>query len=259
MSPKVRNIIIATALVAVLATLYFVRRNATMRGVDITVTHGGAELLTPPEVDSLLAIGFPQLKHTSIKDLDSRAIREHLERHPYILKVDVDVTWGGKLIVNVTQRDPVVRVFYEGNEFYLSHEGTCMPLCPKHYCNIVVGSSDYKEPRLKRPTQLQLSQEGGERPAALLRIWQLASFFYENPRYGDVFDQIYVGSDGKLYAVPKLSSLYIVVGDAEELQTKFENLWAFFDQGINQVGWDTYSAISLEYEGQVVCTRAEAQ
>jgi cell division protein FtsQ len=106
---------------------------------------------------------------------------------------------------------------------------------------------------------LQLSQEGGEHPAALLRIWQLASFFYENPRYGDVFDQIYVGSDGKLYAVPKLSSLYIVVGDAEELQTKFENLWAFFDQGINQVGWDTYSAISLEYEGQVVCTRAEAQ
>lgn len=260
MTPKIRNILILVLLTAIVATVHLLRRNAVMRGLECHVENAGPVLLTPQEVDSLILIDFPRIKATRIKDIDKKEIESRLEQHPYILHADIDVTYGGKIIVNVTSQTPVVRMFYQGNEFYISREGTCMPLCPKHYCNILVGSSDWEEPLLKRPTDITLSDTSGQKqPLSLKKIWRLSSFLFDHPKYGDVFDQIYLGDKGDLYLVPKLSSLYILVGDTNDLETKFENLWAFFDQGINQVGWDAYSSISLKYKGQVVCTWADKQ
>lgn len=88
-----------------------------------------------------------------------------------------------------------------------------------------------------------------------MKIWKLASFLHDNPKYGDVFDQVYVGEKGDLYLVPKLGTTTINIGDTTLLEQKFRNLWSFFDQGISQVGWDTYSSINLKYRGQVVCTK----
>ncbi len=259
MSPKIRNILILVLLIAIVVVVHIVRRNAVIRGLECHVEKAGAELLTPPEVDSLIHIGFPRINATQIKDIDEDAMEKHLEKHPYIRHAEVNVTNGGKVIVEVVPQAPVVRMFYQGNEFYISREGTCMPLCPNHYCNVLVGSSDWEEPLLKRPSTLNLADTSRQQPISLKKIWRLASFLFDHPKYGDVFDQVYLDDKGDLYLVPKLSNLYILVGDTTELETKFENLWAFFDQGINQVGWDAYSSISLKYKGQVVCTWAEKQ
>lgn len=258
MSPKIRNIFLLVLLAAIVATVHLVRRNAMMRGLECHVTSAGATLLSSDDVDSIIHMEYPRIEATRIKEIDKKGIKDYLEQHPYIKTAEVDVTFGGKVTVDVEQREPVVRMFYQNNEFYISRQGTCMPLCPKHYCNIMVGSTDWEEPLLKKPSAINLADTSSQqRPVSLQKIWRLASFLFDHPKYGDIFDQIYLGEKGDLYLVPKLSSLYILVGDTTQLETKFENLWAFFNQGINQVGWDAYSAISLKYKGQVVCTWAE--
>lgn len=258
MSSKIRNILIVVLLVVIVVVVHLIRRNATMRGLECNVTTTGATLLTSAEVDSLIHVHYPLFDQTKVKDIDKDGIKSALEKNPYIDQATVEVTSGGKVLVDVIQHTPVVRMFYQGNEFYLSREGTCMPLAPQHYCNIMVGNSDFKEAPVKKLSSLQLTDTSNhQRPQGLQKIWTLSSFLFDNPKYGDVFDQVYLDEKGDLYLVPKVSSLYIQVGDTTHLQTKFENLWAFFDQGINQVGWDAYSAISLKYKGQVVCTWAE--
>ena len=257
MRPSLKHIIIIVLLAAIVITFHIVRRNATMRGLECTVTPDRSScLLSSHDVDSLILMNHPNLLKTDIKKVDKKAIVNTLEAHPYILHADARMTTGGKLVVNVQQHIPVVRMFYQGNEFYISREGTCMPLSSKRYCHLLVGSTMSEEPLLAQPTKLNLADTSNHRqPQSPLKIWKLASFLYDNPKYGDVFDQVYVGDKGDLFLVPKLGSITVNIGDTTMLQRKFTNLWAFFDQGISQVGWDTYSAISLKYKGQVVCTK----
>ncbi len=236
MSSKIRNILIAFLLVAIVVTFHIVRRNATVRGLEtVVIADDRSVLLTSDEVDSILIAQFPTLLKSDIKDIDCEDIEAFLDQHPYVLQSEAKMTMGGVLTVTVWQRKPVVRAFYRDKEFYISRQKTVMPLSDNHYCHIIVGSGDADK--------------------YLDKIWKLSSFLSDNPKYGDVFDQVYVNNKGDLYLVPKLGRLTIEVGDTTQLDTKFRNLWTFFDQGVNQVGWDTYKAISLKYRGQVVCTK----
>ena len=40
-------------------------------------------------------------------------------------------------------------------------------------------------------------------------------------------------------------------------QEKFEKLKTFYEKGLNQVGWNKYSRISLEFNNQIICTKKE--
>lgn len=255
---NVKSIIIVAILAAVVLTLHIVRRNATMRGLESHVAVEGACLLTSADVDSLILTHCPTLLDRDIKDVDSKGIAKMLRRHPYVQSAEAKMSMGGKLVVNVIQRTPVLRMFYQDNEYYISRQGTCMPLSAMHYCDIIVGSTECEEPLLRRPTAIMLDDTANHnQPRSLLMLWVVASYISDNPRYQNVFDQVAIGQGGDIYLIPKLGDIAIVLGDTTRLEEKFNNLWAFFNKGINQVGWDAYSRINLKYKDQVVCTRKE--
>ena len=214
-------------------------------------------LIDNRDIDSLLLANFPNMGSTQIRDVPKRAIRQALEANAYILHADVRLTTGGKLLIDIQPREPILRIFYQDNEFYLSEQGTAMPLSARHFLHLPVGSSDRQrqEGRIRLKT-LNLSDTSiHPQPEGLTKIWTLATFLYHNPRYGDLFDQIHLNEKGDLILIPKLGDYTVLVGDELDLETKFHNLWVFLDQGIRQVGWNVYSQISLKYQGQVVCTK----
>jgi cell division protein FtsQ len=47
----------------------------------------------------------------------------------------------------------------------------------------------------------------------------------------------------------------IILGDCSDLEQKFKKLFAFYKDGLNKIGWNTYKTINLKYKNQVVCTR----
>ena len=257
MKPKARNILIAILLTALIVTVYIVRRNSTMRGVECTVAEMGIRtVMDVNDADSLLLHLFPQLTQSDIKKLNKSRIRKALLEHPYVADASVGITMGGKLKVAITPEIPVLRLFFQDNEFYLSRSGRCMPLCHNHYCHILVGSVECPSPVLRHPEKIDLADTSNHsQPVHIDRMWRLANYLYDHPKYGDIFDQISVDPSGDMRLTPKLGDYTVIVGDELRLDDKFESLWAFLEQGMSQVGWDTYSAIDLRYRGQVVCTK----
>lgn len=230
---NVRNLIFWLLVIAVVVAFHTVRRNATMRGIETVVVGNDICLLTQHDVDSIILASFPKLLQTDIKNVEEKKIREMLCEHPYVADAEVDMSTGGKLQVEVTQRVPVVRMFCKNREFYISEQGSEMPLCANHFCDVLVGSSEREVP-------------------AFESIWFVARFLYQNPQYDGVFDQVTENEKGDIVLTPKLGSTMVVVGDTTRLSEKFENLWAFYDQGVKKMGWDTYKTINLKYRGQVV-------
>ena len=256
MKPTVKHIIIIALLTAIVVTFHIVRRNSTMRGIESHIAEDGIGLLSPADIDSLIVLSHPHIRQTDIKDIDRKAIAETLKQHPYVADATARLSTGGKLLVDVTPNTPVVRMFYQGNEFYISQKGTCMPLCAKKFCNILIGNVNLSEPLLANTSALNLADTANHnQPSSLLKIWKTACFLNDNPKYGDIFDQVSIAANGDICLIPKLGELTVILGDTTQMNTKFENLWAFLDQGISLVGWDTYSVINLKYRNQVVCTK----
>lgn len=49
--------------------------------------------------------------------------------------------------------------------------------------------------------------------------------------------------------------LFGQVGDEEEIEEKLDRLLAFYENGLRNLGWDTFRSISVKYRGQVVCSK----
>ena len=49
--------------------------------------------------------------------------------------------------------------------------------------------------------------------------------------------------------------LFGEVGDQEQNEEKLDKLYAFYQNGLKNLGWDRFSTISVKYKGQVVCSK----
>lgn len=57
----------------------------------------------------------------------------------------------------------------------------------------------------------------------------------------------------ELSFVPRSGRFVVDMGMVTELDGKLANLYRFYNNGLDKLGWDKYSRISLRYKGQVVC------
>ena len=57
--------------------------------------------------------------------------------------------------------------------------------------------------------------------------------------------------------VPRVGDHIIELGKAEQVEEKLEKLYTFYKQGMNNVGWNKYSKVNIEFNDKVICTRKE--
>ena len=82
-------------------------------------------------------------------------------------------------------------------------------------------------------------------------------FLKENPFWNAQIQQINVTASKELELVPRVGEHIIFMGKPGNYENKFDRLKTFYKKGLNQVGWNKYSRISLEFENQIICTKKE--
>ncbi|MBE6220548.1 MAG: hypothetical protein E7127_02780 [Rikenellaceae bacterium] len=61
--------------------------------------------------------------------------------------------------------------------------------------------------------------------------------------------------DVRLELIPRTGRHIVQFGTLDNAEAKLEKLLSFYEKGLKNIGWDVYRTISVEYEGQVVCTK----
>jgi cell division protein FtsQ len=247
-------------LLVILVVAGVVRRESVVGGLTVKIdTRGFAPLLSVSEVEMSLTEEFPGLTSRRVKEVSPKRIERFMLANPYVEEAYAAVSVGGRIIVNITTRRPVVRVFHEGRDFYIDSLGHCFSARRSNNCDVVVASgflgntlpADVSSISLNLPDTD--SNYVGDR---MVNVWRIAKFL---DRHGDgyslLFDQIYVDADGDILLQPRLGNHEILVGDANRLEEKFCNLKRFYANGLPHAGYDSYNRISLKYKGQVVCTK----
>jgi cell division protein FtsQ len=201
---------------------------------------------------------LPSIEGHPVKNTILRDINEIVLKNPYVKRSSVFRTIDGNVKVEVTQREPLIRLFNAHNQgYYIDIEGKPMPLSNYYTARVLLAgghiySSYSKDLDL---TQTLNSEEASSNEKTLANLFKLASFIKQNPFWDAFIDYIHIKPGNKFELTPKNGAHVVEFGTIEQMEEKFQKLETFYLNGLSVAGWDKYSRLNVKYKNQVVCSK----
>jgi len=89
----------------------------------------------------------------------------------------------------------------------------------------------------------------------LYDLFTLVSYIRKDTFLNAQIAQLYYNSIGEWELVPELGDHIIKFGSMANMDQKFENLRAFYQELSLRSGWNDYQIINLTFNNQIVCTK----
>lgn len=194
---------------------------------------------------------YPKGKSLSLVDL--RAIETTLMKNPFINTAECYKTEDGNVGIIITQRLPLLRVKSDnGDDYYLDTDGNIIK--NNHYTSDLIVVTGNMSNRYVQQYVV---------PAV--------KWIAGNELWDSQVEQINILPDKNVEIVPRVGSHIICLGRLPEssdktrreksinkfMETKLSRLDKFYHYGLNNVGWNKYSYIDLEFDNQVICKKSK--
>ena len=192
-------------------------------------------------IDEAITKRHLDIMHTPIGKLDLQGIELALRTDPWVAEAQVYLDNNNNLNINITQRLPVARLFtQDGNSCYMDRTMSIMPLSPNfvYYTSVV--------------TNVPVIREDTATVALKKQLLSLINTIQRDTFWNTQVTQIVVDSIGCFEMIPVLGNQRILVGDTSRLREKLDNLFAFYKNVLNRIGWDKYEVLDLRYRNQVI-------
>lgn len=181
--------------------------------------------------------------HTPMARLDIRTMEQTIMADPWVAHAQVYVDNERILHMYVTQRVPVVRIFQQNNKsYYLDASRSVMPLSENelYYTTVVTNVPDL----------------GTDSASMAMKkdIVTLATTLQSDTFWNAQISHVFVDSDLSYNMVPLLGDQKITLGNTEGLREKLSNLFAFYKNVSNRIGWDKYERLDLRFKGQIIAS-----
>lgn len=227
---------------------------------SINIDYGTADILvTKDDIYKVVKQTGQLLKGEPIGYIDAERIESTLRKQPYITKANVYLTIEGKVEIDVTQSQPILRIFNQkGESFYLDALGHLLPLNPAFSARVVVANGFIDEPYSRTTNYLKDSvkmKDSLEFHSVINHLLQLSLFIQKDKFLKALIEQIYVDRNGEMELIPRIGNQTIMFGDAGNIPEKFERLKVFYLMGLNQTGWNKYNFINIKFKNQVIGTK----
>jgi cell division protein FtsQ len=253
---RVRDAIIWLLLFISLGTVTFFavqrKANADVKAVDIEIIGvlGDQKMISEKEIKRILmeTAGKPITK-SNIKTLNLRKLEQKLDRDKRIERADIYFDAKDILHVIVHQKVPVMRVVVEnGADYYLDINGKKVQHTVGSAIRvpIVTGITETFTPAIF----------ASDKPSKLRDIFVMLKKVQDDPFLTALVEQVHVNQDsiGDIIIIPKVGREQLVIGDARNLDEKFEKLKIFYRDGLPRLGWNRYKTLNLKYDNQIAGT-----
>lgn len=213
--------------------------------------------ITNQEIYTMVTSIDPKLLGKPLEEVRTDEVEAFLGEVPFVKKVEAFKTMNGVLNIRINQREPLARILtYKGSGYYIDSEGYIMPVSPYYTARILIVNG-------WNLSGIKVGKSISETPdkkvkATLGDIFQLAKFINNDPFWQAQIEQVYVNKNREFTFIPRVGSHTIVFGDISRYERKFKKLYALYDQGLKNEGWNTYSKINLKFTNQVVCTKRKS-
>jgi len=251
-------VVVLSGISAILGFALIDQKAIKCTNLSVTIADDNARgFISTKEIENLVYKEFDSITGKLMDSLNIEQIERKLEENPYIKSVHVYTTVHGSLSIEVEREEALIRIINKKNEnYYLSRSGKALPLSKKFIPHVIIASGNIKENyhTIKDNHKLNFSPTT-ENINDLASLSYLAKALEQNNFLKDHIKQIYIGKEGEIELIPDDGKFTILLGDVNDLDIKFENLFAFYQAGLPKVGSDNISVVNLKYKNQVVCRK----
>ncbi|MDB5252052.1 MAG: hypothetical protein JWP27_1221 [Flaviaesturariibacter sp.] len=177
-----------------------------------------------------------------LEQIDLSRLEHSLEQGVWIRDAELYMDSRDVLHVQVTEREPVARVFTRsGASFYIDSAGKQMPLLEKESARVLVITNFTDAKKYKASDS-----------ALAAGVKSIAAALSAKPFWKEQIAQVDILPNGTFEALPLVGSHVIRLGTAENIDAKLARLFLFYRQVLAKTGFDKYDVVDVQYEGQVV-------
>jgi len=227
-------------------------KKQTVKCTSVKILIPGADnFIEREEIDAILKQGQGELIGRNLEQINIHLIEKTLVSNPYIAFAKVYADMDGVVHIEVKQRQPVLRILNAGGQdYYIDSDGLKMPMSPNFTANVLVATGNILEGFSGRVDTLLT-------PLAA-DLYKAALFMKKDTLWDAQIEQLYVNEKNDIELIPRVGNQRIILGSADSLETKMNNLLAFYKQAMPMVGWNAYKTINLKYTNQIVCEKYDS-
>ncbi len=242
-----------TCLAGVVVLMSFVSiKKHEVKCTNVRILIPGADnFIEREEIDAILKRNEGQLVGRNLSKIDIHGIETALKSNPYIAFAKVYADMDGIINIEIKQRQPVLRILNAGGQdYYVDNSGLKMPMSPNFTADVLVATGNILEGFSGRVDTL-LTPLASD-------LYKTALFIKRDTLWDAQIEQIFVNAKNDIELVPRVGNQRIILGNADSLKTKMNNLLAFYKQAMPMVGWNAYKTINLKYTNQIVCEKLDS-
>lgn len=206
---------------------------------DLTISiHGNIPLLTEDEIHEVLNDIRLHPIGTSLNELYTNEIERFLEQNPVVKSARCFHTPDGQASLDLYLREPLFLVSGKEN-YYVDTEKKIMPV------------------RTNRLAYVPLVTGRVTRTMATGELFDFVNYIINNSFWNAQIAQIHVRDDLKVELVPRVGDAVILLGKIEQYQEKLDKVFRLYTEGFSVMGWNNYTLLDLQYNGQIVATKKD--
>lgn len=182
-------------------------------------------------------VGKP-VEHFNLKKLEAG-----LEKDVWIKHAELFFDNNGILHAQINEREPVARLFsVSGATFYVDSSNMILPLSEKFSARLPVFTNFPADTKVLSAADSALLND----------VSHLSQLILADSFLMGMIDQVDITANHYFELIPKIGKQVIVFGDASDAVAKFDKLKLFYKNIMQKAGWNRYSNINLQYQGQVL-------
>lgn len=211
----------------------------TCMGVSVEIVDSIPDgFVTGEYVRSILTRNKISPEGMKISDVNLEQVERLMLEESHIERATCYYNAAGWLCIKVVPQQPVLHIISQkGEDYYLSSTGMTMPTASFNVDLCVATGNITKK-------------------FASEHLLELARFIHDDLFWSEQIEQIHVVSPEQVELYPRVGQHVIDLGSVDNFQEKLHRLRIFYREGLERVGWNKYRAISLAYDNQIVCTKA---
>lgn len=185
--------------------------------------------------------------------INTRTIAEKLRKTPFVKTAVCYKTEDGHIYINVTQRMPVARIKADsGADYYVDDNDKIMP-------------------RSNYTSDLIIASGNIDSQYATNFVAPFCKAIAGNELWRNLVEQIHITRDHGVEIVPRIGDHIVYLGQLPDgknrakrqaainkfAEKKLTRLEKFYKYGLNEVGWNKYSYINIEFDNQIICSKSK--
>lgn len=221
------------------------KANVICKDVKIYIP-GNQYFIDQQEIDNI--VNERALIGRNLDGINIHLLEKRLKANPFVQSARVFEDMDGVIEVEVSQRQPILRILNQNNQdYYVDEHGLKIPLSKNFTAMVLVANGFIDEPFNGQVDTLHTQLASA--------VYKTADYIRKDSLWAAQIAEIYVDQQHQIELIPRVGNQRILLGNADSLDNKFGNLYLFYKKALPQAGWGTYKAINIEYANQVIGVR----